>query len=110
MVLSSSEVFSTLTSQLEIEKVLMKVLKIISPLKTSYHLLISLNWSLRRKTITWSNRHEQPSLATLDGFLISSEWDEIFLASFQKAPINSILDHIPILQDLHIGKLVNKGE
>lgn len=45
----------------------------------------------------WSNFQENHSLSSLNQFLFSKEWDEMFLGRFHVALPRLTLDHIPSL-------------
>lgn len=56
-----------------------------------------LNITLQGRKFTWSNEREDPSMAKLDRFLISEEWNNKFPNSQQQSLANTSSDHCPIL-------------
>lgn len=58
--------------------------------------LCLIDLDLKGRQFTWSNRRDSPSMARLDRFLFSVEWESIFPASVQRALSSSASDHVPI--------------
>ncbi|XP_078169794.1 uncharacterized protein LOC144564134 [Carex rostrata] len=56
-----------------------------------------LNITLQGRRFTWSNERDNPSMAQLDRFLISIDWNNKFPNSKQKSLPNTSSDHCPIL-------------
>ncbi len=52
---------------------------------------------LQNQSFTWSNMQRHPSLAKLDRFLVSTEWDSTFPLSTVEALPRITSDHCPIL-------------
>lgn len=48
---------------------------------------------LKGRNFTRSNERDHPSMAHHDQFLFSTKWEDLFLASFQKALIDNASDH-----------------
>lgn len=55
-----------------------------------------LNITLQGRRFTWSNERDDPSMAQLDRFLISSDWNTKFPNSQQLSLPNTSSDHCPI--------------
>lgn len=62
-----------------------------------------LNTALQNRQYTWSNEREAPSMARLDRFLISTEWNHIYPNSSQTALPNTASDHCLILYTANTG-------
>jgi exonuclease III len=56
-----------------------------------------INLNLHGRNYTWSNARADPSMARLDRFLISTEWNALFPNSLQKSLPNTSSDHCPVL-------------
>ncbi|XP_078169882.1 uncharacterized protein LOC144564174 [Carex rostrata] len=52
---------------------------------------------MKGRRFTWSNAREQPSIAKLDWFLLSTNWSLLFPDSTQRTLPNFSSDHCPIL-------------
>lgn len=59
---------------------------------------------MMNQQFTWSNMQQNPVLARLDRFLISTEWDQDFPLSKVVALPRVTSDHCPILLTVEQGK------
>lgn len=59
--------------------------------------LAMIDLPLANQSFTWSNLQQQPSLAKLDRFLVSTDWDQTFPHCMVKALPRITSDHSPII-------------
>lgn len=52
---------------------------------------------LHGRRYTWSNERANPMMEKLDCFLVSTEWEELFLGAFLQALSFEFSDHAPLL-------------
>ena len=61
-----------------------------------YYLVGPTHEAMKGGDFTWSRSEDELVCSRLDGFLVSADWEELFLDMFQKRLPRPISDHFPI--------------